>query len=170
MPGQFDRASTDAPLAFFITFRCFGTWLPGDGRGWTDRHDRTSESAIRSEHPGLHIEAQSAMLQEPFFLGSPHRETVRQAILDVCVHRRWALQALNVRTNHVHLVVCAESTPERVMSTFKAWCTRRLREAGLIRENQKPWPRHGSTRYLWRPDEVADACSYVMESQGVDLR
>jgi REP element-mobilizing transposase RayT len=110
------------------------------------------------------------MLQEPFLLDSPRREVVRQAILDVCIHAGWVLQALNVRTNHIHLVVSAESTPERVMATLKAWCTRRLREKGLVGKDVRPWSRHGSTRYLWRSSEVADACSYVMESQGIDLR
>src|SRR5262249_42685946 len=28
----------DRPLAYLITFRCYGTWLHGDERGSTDRH------------------------------------------------------------------------------------------------------------------------------------
>jgi len=157
------------PLAFFLTFRCFGTWLPGDGRGWTDRRDRTSESAVRSEHPGLHSQAEAAMVQEPIVLGRSHRDSVEQAIRDVCDHRGWTLHALNVRTNHVHIVISAESSPEHVMTSLKAWCTRRLREAGLIGDGARLWSRHGSTRYLWRTEEFADACAYVLESQGPDL-
>jgi hypothetical protein len=26
------------PLAYFITWTCYGTWLPGDDRGWTKWH------------------------------------------------------------------------------------------------------------------------------------
>ncbi len=29
---------TDIPLAYLITFRCYGTWLHEDERGATDRH------------------------------------------------------------------------------------------------------------------------------------
>jgi hypothetical protein len=26
------------PLGYFITWTCYGTWLPGDDRGWTSWH------------------------------------------------------------------------------------------------------------------------------------
>src|SRR6185437_3218042 len=31
---QYTRAVPDEPLAYFLTFRCNGTWLPGDSRGY----------------------------------------------------------------------------------------------------------------------------------------
>jgi hypothetical protein len=69
----------------------------------------------------------------------------------------------------VHLVVSASQAPEQVMTTFKAWSTRRLREAGLAVEGARLWSRHGSTKYLWTTDDVVTAHSYVVDSQGVDL-
>jgi REP element-mobilizing transposase RayT len=164
------RAGQTEPLAFFITFRCYGTWLPGDERGWTDRPVQPQDLSLRSGHPGLHSLAQAAMAHGSFVLESQHREAVDVAIRDVCAHRGWMLHALNVRTNHIHTVVSAESTPEQVMTSLKAWSTRRLREAGLAAEGARIWSRHGSTRYLWRVDEIEAACSYVLEGQGGDLR
>ena len=158
------------PLAFFITFRCYGTWLPGDERGWTDRPVSARDVPLRSGHPGLHAIAHAAMAHRPFALESPHRAIVRAAIRDVCTYRGWKLHALNVRTNHVHLVVSASLGPDQVMASLKAWSTRRLREAGLIDEGTRPWSRHGSTRYLWRVDEIETACWYVLEEHGRDLR
>ncbi len=76
--------------------------------------------------------------------------------------------AANVRTNHVHVVVAGAETPERMMTAFKAWSTRRMREAGLVAEGS-PWSRHGSTRYLWDETELADAVAYVMDGQGAPL-
>ena len=29
--------TSDYPLAWFITWTTYGTWLPGDDRGWTER-------------------------------------------------------------------------------------------------------------------------------------
>ena len=158
------------PLAYFITFRCYGTWLPGDERGWTDRPVQPRDLSLRSGHPDLRSMAQEAIAQVPFVMDHAHREAVDVAVRDVCAHRGWTLHALNVRTNHVHLVVSAESTPEQVMTSLKAWSTRRLREAGLIAEGFKPWSRHGSTRYLWRGDQIEAACSYVLDAQEGDLR
>ena len=34
---SYDEDFKDAPLAYFISFRTFGTWLHGDRRGSVDR-------------------------------------------------------------------------------------------------------------------------------------
>lgn len=81
----------------------------------------------------------------------------------------WGLYAVNVGTNHVHVVVRAEETPEKVMNLFKIWASRRVREANLLEPDQKLWTRHGSTRYLRDEQDVVDAVSYVLEGQGKDL-
>jgi REP element-mobilizing transposase RayT len=169
MRQDHQRTSQTEPLAYFITFRCYDTWLPGDRRGWTDRPGRSLRPTLRSGHPGLLSEAEEGMVQRPLALASTHREVVDASIRDVCAHRGWRLHGLNVRTNHVHLVVSANQTPEQVMTSLKAWSTRRLRETGLISGEIKPWSRHGSTRYLWRVDEIEAACRYVLEGQGGDL-
>jgi REP element-mobilizing transposase RayT len=76
--------------------------------------------------------------------------------------------ALSVRTNHVHLVVTpSEEVPSMLAGRFKAWCTRRLRERGLIDVVSKVWPHHASTRYLFFPEAVAGAMRYVLHEQGL---
>ena len=64
----------------------------------------------------------------PVELDAPRRYVVCATIGEVCDHRRWRLCALHVRTTHVHAVVCAPHTPERVMNDFKAYATRRMRD------------------------------------------
>jgi REP element-mobilizing transposase RayT len=90
---------------------------------------------------------------------------VTTTVGEVCDHRGWPLLAVNARTNHVHVVVSSSSTPEQVMVTLKAWCTRRLREAALVTEVARVWSRHGSTRYLWTEAHVQGAVTYVLEGQ-----
>jgi hypothetical protein len=55
------------------------------------------------------------------------------------------------------------------MNTFKANATRKLREAGLCRANEKPWVRGGSKKYLWTERELNNAIAYVMYEQGEPL-
>jgi REP element-mobilizing transposase RayT len=164
------RELSRQPLAYFITFRCYGTWLPGDERGWVDRRQNGYGTDIGLHSSGLQSTARSALTHPPFRLDSEERAIVDGTIRDVCAYRRWVLHALNVRTNHVHMVVSAASDPESVMTTLKGWSTRRLREAGLIDASRRAWSRHGSTRYLWKEDQVELACGYVMDGQGADLR
>ena len=62
------------------------------------------------------------------------RDAVLEAMRHVCAHRGWGLLAAHVRTTHMHAVVEAEAPPERVMSGFKVYASRRL-----------------NTRWLWKP-------------------
>src|SRR5882672_1304883 len=75
-------------------------------------------------------------------LNQSQRKVVELAIREVCVHRQYSLHAINVLTNHVHTVVTAPRKPEHVMDSFKAYATRKLREAGLLGRDVKPWARH----------------------------
>ncbi|MBP9891199.1 MAG: transposase [Planctomycetes bacterium] len=98
------------------------------------------------------------------------RGAIDDAIREVCTHRGWTLHALNVRTNHVHVVVSApDVAPERVMNDFKAYATRRLRQRKLVSRQQKVWAHHGSTPRIWKPEGLARAIRYVNEAQGPEL-
>jgi REP element-mobilizing transposase RayT len=103
----------------------------------------------------------------PVVLGTAARSFVEQAIKDHCTLRSWKLHALNVRSNHVHLVVtCPDRvTPENAMSQFKAWTTRTLRETGHVEPNQKTWTEHGSTRWIDSESSLKKAIDYVLYHQ-----
>lgn len=94
---------------------------------------------------------------------------MRDTIERVCLHRNWTLATLNVRTNHVHLVVTADLRPEYVMRSLKSWATRDLVSAGLLEPGTTLWTRHGSTRYLWNAASFEAACAYVRDGQGIEL-
>jgi REP element-mobilizing transposase RayT len=90
---------------------------------------------------------------------------VELTVREVAEHRSWIVHALAVRSNHVHVVVTAEITPENAMNSFKSWATRRMVEAGALPKGTKTWSRQGSTRYLWTPAALEAACRYVNDGQ-----
>jgi len=157
------------PLAYLITFRTYGTWLHGDARGSVDRDHNAYDSPMLPPNPGLALAEVAQLKHAAILLGEAHRTTAAEAIERICHDRGWTLSALNVRTNHVHAVVSAPDSPERVMHAMKSFATRRLREMRLVGDDTRPWARHGSTRYLWTLRQVEEACRYVRESQGDDL-
>ena len=161
---------TDTPIAYLITFRTYGTWLHGDERGSTSRHhNRYRTSKLKHEPQWLEINAQR-MNREPVLLNSQRRTLVRQAIRETCEFRRWILHAVNVRTNHVHVVVSAgDRRPEPMLNALKANSTRVLRSAGAWELRQSPWSDKGSNRYIWTHESLERACSYVRNDQGEDL-
>ena len=97
------------------------------------------------------------------------RPIVERTIREVCDFRGWKVSAINVRTNHAHVVVSAATVPEKVMKDFKAYATRGLRTAGLWNFSHSPWVDGGSKRYLWSETSVTNACEYVVNGQGADL-
>jgi REP element-mobilizing transposase RayT len=105
------------------------------------------------------------MTGDPMVFSGVARKVVDVSIREVCRLRSWSLLALNVRTNHVHVVLAGCEVPSRAMASFKAWSTRRLREAGAAEQEARVWARHGSTRYLWSEEAVQRAVGYVVEWQ-----
>ena len=153
------------PLAYFITFRTYGTWLHGDERGSFDRvQNRFGAVPIAPSEKLQHFERDN-LAQEAIILSDTQRVVVTQAIRGVCSYRGWELLAQNVRTNHVHAVIAADAKPERIMNSLKSWSTRRLREAGLVAADARVWSRHGSTVYLFAPEKVAEKINYVLHRQ-----
>src|SRR5262249_49940979 len=89
-----------------------------------------------------------------------------QAIQAVCWSRRWQLIAAHVRTNGVPGVIDADRPPEAVMHDFKTYASRLLNACTQEPPETKRWTRHGSTKYLWKDEDVAKAVAYVLGQQG----
>jgi REP element-mobilizing transposase RayT len=160
---------TDTPLAYFISFRAYGTWLHGDKRGSIDRfHNRYRAPYIQASDKWQHYNEQR-LRSEPLILKARHRKSIEVAIRETCSIRKWLLHAINVRTNHVHKVVSANHRAGLVLNAFKANATRQLREDGLWPYSFSPWADKGSKRRLWNEQSVARAIDYVVNGQGDDL-
>ena len=159
----------DMPVAFFITFRAYGTWLPGDARGSIGWRQNATGSPPLQTDKSLELRSRGRLKGGAANFDAASRNAILEAIREVCSAREWELLALNVRTNHVHVVVQCDARPERAMIDFKAYATRRLVRIGAFPAGGRPWSRHGSTRYLWTEREVDSACQYVLYGQGDDL-
>lgn len=159
----------NSPVGYLITFRCYGTWLHGDQRGSVDRHHKAygspglQPSALRRQHD------RNLLKQPPVKLNSSQRPVVETAIRETCAIRDWELWTVNVRTNHVHVVVSANRKPEAVLSALKANSTRAMRETGFWTSELSPWEFRGSKKYLWSEKQLADAIAYVDVDQGEPL-
>ena len=165
--NDYDFDDNEFPLAYLITIRCYGTWLHGDDRLTVDRHGlNIYGTPRRATNPTLERLMRQKMKEEPVLLNGGQRAVVKKAINEVCDYRGYDLKAVNVRTNHAHAVVTAQSKPEPIVDAFKSYSTRKLREAGLLGGNVRPWARGRSRRYLWKPQHVSRAIDYVLYGQG----
>ncbi|MEW5980205.1 MAG: transposase [Acidobacteriota bacterium] len=181
------------PVAYFLTWTTYGTWLPGDRRGWVRKRHGFQLPNLPAER-----EAQGRMTETACRLNSRQRQVVEGVIRAHCQIRGWILHAVNCRSNHVHVVVTAKSVfPDAVMAQLKAWSTRKLKARSASEGNQKPrsasegnqkpqsasegkvtvreefaapsrqnwWTEGGSVRLLFREKNLQEAIRYVVERQ-----
>ena len=165
-----NRPPMSDPLAYLLTWSTYGTWLPGDERGWIE-HER----GWQLPDPMRKLEAAAKMADDACRLDLAQREVVQQQVTETCGFRSWPLHAVNCRSNHVHVVVSASQPPKTVRNQLKAWCTRRLKE--LEQERQKAsgcgsenireqwWAERGSQRFINDEDSLEAAILYVRDGQ-----
>ncbi len=145
---------------FFITWTTYGTWLPGDARGW-----RKLGAGNQLPRPRLEAWCANNLNSEPVFLRPVDRETVDAAIREHCKIRGWVITAVNARTKHVHVVVQAYAKPEKVRDQLKANCTRRLRIQTDPLICEPTWTRGGDCEVLEDEGALGAATRYVLEAQ-----
>jgi REP element-mobilizing transposase RayT len=162
--------NTDIPLAYLITFRCYGTWLHGDERGSIDRFHNQYQTPYLPANNELEDFNRKTLKHKPQLLDAIRRSSVESAVREVCVHRNWILRAINVRTNHVHTVVSiGEKSPSNALNSFKSYATRKMRENNCWEFEHSPWSDKGSKRWLWNEQSIEIAVDYVKNGQGDDL-
>jgi REP element-mobilizing transposase RayT len=178
------------PLAYFLTWPTYGTWLPGDERGWVKyRRGKQKPDPIRKR------EAAARMTEDACQLDEQQRELVQTTVGEHCKTRGWHLFAVNCRSNHVHVVVAAKTHRKTVRNELKAWCTRRLKELerkrnghddtgsqpgpnpdksdepskGEIVLREKWWAERGSAICIDHAEFLEDVIHYVLEAQDLPL-
>jgi REP element-mobilizing transposase RayT len=169
MPHSDEQWNDNAwPLAYLITIRTYGTWLHGDERRSVDTHDNKNVYGRPNQAPSSRLEQrmQDNMKRSKVILNHEQRKFMKELIEEECCFRGYKLHALNVRSNHVHLVVSAEIAPEKLTDRIKAFITRRFRESGFISTKEKLWSRGRSRQYLWKERDVGRAIAYVVYDQG----
>ena len=150
------------PLAYFLTWTTYGTWLPGDARGWVHHGEGGPGVPYREPDPAEERKARSRMKAQPVRFDAARRQVVEASIIESCRLRDWPVHALAVRSNHVHLVLtAADRRPERVMTHLKAWASRWLNERTAGTRPARWWTRHGSTRYINSVADLGRAIRYV---------
>jgi len=158
------------PLGYFLTWPTYGTWLPGDERGWVKRHH-----GFQLPDPVTELEAAARMTDQACRLDDEQRRLVEATIVEHCQIRSWTLHAVNCRSNHVHVVITASAHPDEVRKELKALCTRKLKELNVRRAagsvpqaccgRDKWWAQRGSQRYINDEHGLEAAIQYVRDFQ-----
>ncbi len=147
------------PLAFFLTWTAYASWLPGDTRGWADK-----SGVLREPNTRLRTFAASLADERPLRLDPRQRGLVASVIVKHCNLRGWSLLAVSCREQHVHVVVAATNrTPSEVSRQLKAWTARGLGQS--LGSRRKVWTRRCSCRRIFDERSLSAVVTYVTECQ-----
>ena len=157
----------DDAIAFFITWTCYGTHLPGDERGWTKWH-----KGEQLPQPLLEDWCRNQMTETAVLLDATQREIVNEVVREHCEIRGWTLHAVNCRSNHCHVVVTAvDYDGDQVRDQLKSWAKRRLKNHQGAQPHADVrkhwWTRKGSVRKLFDDESLEAAIHYTIEAQDV---
>jgi REP element-mobilizing transposase RayT len=148
------------PITYFITWTTYGTWLPGDARGW-----RKTKKGDQPPQPRLAEWCRNRLSEEPVLLTESQRLKVEAICREHARIRGWVLHAVSARSNHVHLAVTADKAPKIVRDQFKANATRVLRQAPDAITNDKVWTAGGDCEIIDGEDELERVVQYITEAQ-----
>jgi REP element-mobilizing transposase RayT len=155
-------------LAYHLTWTTYGSWLPGDARGWVRKNYNGVQSPQRKREENY----RKRLSEEPVELTKSQRVLIQETITKHCEIRNWPLHAVNARTNHVHVIVTADRDTDEVMNQLKAWCSRALSDAAGLQKplakkaGRRHWFTEGGDKQVIEDTEyLRNAIKYVVEGQ-----
>jgi REP element-mobilizing transposase RayT len=156
---------------YLLTWTTYGTWLPGDERGFVGRVPDEQGGHVTHNLPGEPYDADEPRLQREALRqrkGAPVKLTREQAGVcveafgEVCVRYGVSIDAGAVMANHLHLVVTSdESEGPRLLNLFKGVSSRRLGQRFGKQASGSWWTTGGSRRLLRDERAFENAVNYV---------
>jgi REP element-mobilizing transposase RayT len=157
---------------WLLTWTTYGTWLPGDDRGFVSNVADATGRGHRLNRPGtepatkqrgLTLMAQDQLLGPPIWLTPEQAPILLEQFRETANHRGWSIVAVAIMANHVHIVlgVTDDPEPETLLRDLKSYGSR-----SLNRRYGKPrggtwWTEGGSRRKLADESSVFAATAYV---------
>ncbi len=122
---------------WLLTWTTYGTWLPGDDRGFVSNVDDGAGHGHRVNQPGTSPTSKQRGLQEfarsqmkgpPVFLDANHAAALLTQFQETAAVRGWQLSAVAIMRNHVHVVVgvVGDPEPDTLLRDLKSYGSRRL--------------------------------------------
>jgi hypothetical protein len=114
---------TDRPFALLISWTCYGTWLPGDPRGYVsntllpergfDRKQNIPGTAYTADDNYTRECARALQKSETVYLTPALALVAAQALVNAAKERGWRIVQGAIMANHVHIVVqdCPDEGP-----------------------------------------------------------
>ncbi len=158
----------------FLTWTTYGTWLPGDERGFVGivpdesgqivNHNRFGTPPARPNQP-LRQSAERSLKSPPIVLNLEQARSLLAQFQETAQIRGWRLIAVGIMHTHLHVVtgVSGDPDPEKVLGDFKAYGSRCLNQRWGKPSSDTWWTTKGSKRNLDGERSVEAVIHYIRE-------
>jgi hypothetical protein len=124
---------------WLLTWTTYGTWLPGDARGFVSplRNGQGQQvvhnivgTAFDKDLPALRASVAQKLLGPPVRLNAQHAAAMLRQWVAHAAFRNHELEAAAIMANHCHIVVGVpgDPSPSRVLGDYKSYASRALNE------------------------------------------
>ena len=172
MPPTFDPSRW-----YHCVFNTYGTWLPGDPRGFRTRHHREHVDGDYKRPPAegtwtRRLERSQRLTGEAVFLTAGQRDLARDQIVTTLVaYKQVPLEALAVGGAHAHLLFRVpaglklppqeHSAPRHLVGLAKQWSAKRIKQ-----ETHRPvphlWAKRGKIKPIRDASHFRNTAAYIL--------
>ena len=148
------------PLAYHINLHAYGSWIPGDTRGWHHRGDGPTSPP----RPGVEsLRAISRELQRDptIALTEPMIALILESIASTSRSRGWTLHAAAAVSSHFHAVVGAPTLGITILQEIRDDSARLLSTRGLRESSARFWSEGGHFTTIHTSAQLKRAIEYV---------
>jgi REP element-mobilizing transposase RayT len=161
---------------WLLTWTTYGSWLPGDRRGFVSNVRGDGEREIRHNIPGtpydldmpaLEQSARARLRGAPIRLVQDQSDLLLEQFQETAGVRGWQLLAVGIMANHCHIVtgVPGDPDPSEILGDFKSYGSRKLNRRWSKPTSGTWWTESGSKRKLPNEQAVLAAVRYVIEQE-----
>ena len=168
--------NTERPFALHITWTCYGSWLPGDRRGYVSNTLLPQGGALPKRNtPGTPYAAddsytrraaQARQKRPTVGLSAEQARCAARSLVEAARARSWRILRGALMSNHVHVVItdCPDDGPA-VRRVLKGNSQAALNAAAG--RPRRWWTAGGSDRYKHDHAVIEAAVAYVASQRGV---
>src|ERR1051326_2905264 len=161
---------------WLLTWTTYGTWLPGDDRGFVSNVRDGDGPEVRHNVPGtqpdarqrgLWLAAKENMAGPAVYLTVDHATAVLEQFQETARYRGWELLAVAIMRNHIHVVVgvAGDPEPDTLLRDFKSYASWKLNRTFERPLSGTWWTESGSRRKLPNDAAVGGAARYGREQE-----
>ncbi len=169
---------TEVDRYWFLTWTTYGTWLPGDERGFVGvAPDESGKLVDRNQfgtppappNQKLRESAERSLKSPPIVLTLAQANALLKQFQETARVRGWLLIAVGIMHTHTHthlhliVGVPGDPDPEKLLGDFKAYGSRCLSREWSKPPNETWWTTSGSKRKLANKHSVETVVHYIRQ-------